>query len=725
MARSVTSSPAPRANGLLPNASVKGRYFSREISWIAFNRRVLEEAQDSSVPLIERAKFLAIVASNNDEFTMVRMAELWTLSRATGAAAETTEAHEARRIFDPVRLELNQLVADQYTCWSNDVAPQLAAQGYQIIPPAEWTDIDRETLRKYYLDQLEAVLTPLAVDPARPFPLVANRGICVAVQLVVNGVLPVAMTERKNALISVPSGNRLIALVSKPGTYALIEDIILANCGHLFPGHTLVSRCLFRPTRDGSLDIDEQDATDLLQEIEDELSSRDHGQVVRIEVEANGDPVLLSWLEERMHLSDADVVRVDGPLDLTFLFGVAGRLPERADLCDPPLVQSIYPPEEAWADPFACLRDDEILLHHPYQSFQRVVEFVERSADDAQVLAIKQTLYRTSGNSPIVKALIRAARSGKQVTVLMELKARFDEAANIRWARALEEAGAHVIYGLVGYKVHAKLTLVIRRDEDGIRRYCHLGTGNYNDKTARLYTDFSYLTCNEAVGRDVAALFNMITGYSQPPEWERLAVAPLTLRTQCVTWIRREAAHAKAGRAAKIVAKFNALVDEAMCEELYAASQAGVEIELIVRGMCILRPGVPGLSEKIRVRSIVGRFLEHSRVFYFHNDGEPVYAIASADWMTRNLDRRVECLVRIEEESLVARLQRILDITLADNAQARVLGTDGVYVRMRPARGDKLRPSQIALAAEAELASAGGNKAKKRGLTFIPRKKGR
>jgi len=723
MARTLT--PKTNSSDTALAAIPTARFFSRELSWIAFNRRVLEEGQDVNVPLIERAKFLAIVASNNDEFTMVRMAELRSLSRATGVAAETPEAHEARRILDPVRNALNLLVADQYTCWRTDVGPRLAHEGYEIIPPSGWSDIDRETLRKYYLDQLEAVLTPLAVDPTRPFPLVANRGICVAVQLVATGIVPTALETRKNALISVPSSNRLIALVSKPGTYALIEDIILTNCDHLFSGHTLVSRCLFRPTRDGSLDIDEQDATDLLQEIEDELSSRDHGQVVRIEVPANGDPVLLSWLEERMHLSDVDVVRVDGPLDLTFLFGVSSRLRKRVDLCDAPLMQSVYPPDEAWLDPFTCLRDDDILLHHPYQSFQRVVDFVERAADDSHVLAIKQTLYRTSGNSPIVQALIRAARSGKQVTVLMELKARFDEAANIRWARALEEAGAHVIYGLVGYKVHAKLTLVIRRDEDGIRRYCHLGTGNYNDKTARLYTDFSYLTCNEAVGRDVAALFNMLTGYSQPPEWERLAVAPLTLRTQCVAWIRREAAHAKAGRKAKIIAKFNALVDEAMCEELYSASQAGVEIELIVRGMCILRPGVPGLSEHIRVRSIIGRFLEHSRIYYFLNDGDPVYAISSADWMTRNLDRRVECLVRIEDDVLTARLQRIIDMIMSDNTQARILDVDGGYVRMHPASGDKARPSQIALAAESELASASGLKAKKRGLTFRPRKKGR
>jgi polyphosphate kinase len=699
------------------------RYFSRELSWLAFNRRVLEEAQDASVPLIERAKFLAIVASNLDEFVMVRLAEMRSLASKDGSDSESAAIADCRRHLDPARVEVQALVADQYRCWRDEIRPRLAEEGFTLIYPKDWSDVDRESLRKYYRDQLEPVLTPFAVDPARPFPLVANRGIHVAVQLVVDGSLPAAVETRKNALVSVPAGSRLIALVSRPGTYALVEDVIFTYLDHLFPGHRIVGRCIFRPTRDGSLEIDEQDAPDLLREIEEELQARDHGQVVRLEVEEDGDPAVLGWLEERMKLDHADIVRVDGPVDLTFLFGLPGKLPQRTDLCDPPLVQSVFPPDEAWAEPFAYLREEELLLHHPYQSFQRVVEFIERAADDAQVLAIKQTLYRTSGNSPIVKALMHAARAGKQVTVLMELKARFDEAANIRWARALEEAGAHVIYGLVGYKVHAKLTLVIRRDEDGIRRYCHLGTGNYNDKTARLYTDFSYLTCNEAVGRDVAALFNVLTGYSQPPEWERLAVAPLTLRPQFVSWIRREIAHAKAGRPARIVAKFNSLVDNAMCEELYAASQAGVEIELIVRGMCILRPGVKGLSDNIQVRSIIGRFLEHSRIYHFHNDGHPVWAIASADWMGRNLDRRVECLVRIENEALIARLERITEITLADNVQARRLESDGTYTRLRAARGQPPRPSQIDLAAESAQASATGAK-EKRGLKFRPRKKG-
>lgn len=709
----------------LNSADSVERYFSRELSWLEFNRRVLEEAEDGFVPLIERAKFLAIVASNLDEFVMVRLAEMRAVMNSDDSATNAAEALAARRDLGPIHEGVVRMQADQYTCWREEVGPLLAKEGFTIVAARAWTEIDRETLRKYYREQLEPVLTPLAVDPARPFPMIANRGICVAVQLVVDGALPVAMEQRKNALVSVPGGNRLIALVSQPGSFALLEDVILTFLDHLFPGHRIVARCLFRPTRDGSIEIDEQDAPDLLREIEEELSSRDHGQVVRLEVEAKGDANLLAWLEERMNLADADVVRVDGPLDLTFLFGVAGKLPTRSDLLDPPLVQVVYPPDEEWEDPFACLRDGDLLLHHPYQSFQRVVEFIEFAASDPQVSAIKQTLYRTSGNSPIVKALMRAARSGKQVTVLMELKARFDEAANIRWARALEEAGAHVIYGLVGYKVHAKLTLVIRRDEDGIRRYCHLGTGNYNDKTARLYTDISYLTCNEAVGRDVAALFNMLTGYSEPPEWERLAVAPLSLRPQFVTWIRREAKHAKAGRQATIIAKFNSLVDEAMCEELYAASAAGVQIDLIVRGMCILTPGVKGLSENIRVRSIVGRFLEHSRIFRFENDGHPVYAIASADWMGRNLDRRVECLVRIEDPQLTARLQRIIDITLADNAQTRLLEPNGTYVRMRPVLGEKARPSQVLLLAESQAASATGIKPQKRGLKFQPRTKGK
>jgi polyphosphate kinase len=528
--------------------------------------------------------------------------------------------------------------------------------------------------------------------------------------------------EARNAIVAVPGGNRLIKLTSGTGHFALVEDLVMVFLDGLFPGYRITGRCLFRVTRDGSLDIDEDQAADLLSEIEQELKSRERGHVVRLEVSADGDPSLRQWLVEQMRLDPLDVVPVEGPLDLTMLFGVPDRL-DRADLRDPPLPSYVYPPD--WDEPFAAIRAHEVLLHHPYQSFQRVVELVEKAAQDPQVLAIKQTLYRVSGDSPIIKSLARAARAGKQVTVLIELKARFDEAANIKWARALEDAGAHVIYGLVGFKVHAKLLMIIRREEDGIVRYCHLGTGNYNDRTARLYTDLSLVTANEAIGRDVSALFNMLTGYSQPPEWERLAVAPLSLRSRFQEWFRAEAAHARAGKGGRIIAKFNSLVDTAIVEELYAASRAGVQIDLIVRGMCILRPGVPGLSETIRVRSIVGRLLEHSRIYYFANAGEPTYAIASADWMTRNLDRRVECLVRIEDEALCERLQGFLDICLQDNVQARVLQPDGTYVRVAPKKGETARRAQDLLLQEAAAVSAQAGSVGRAGLRFKPRGKSR
>jgi polyphosphate kinase len=678
------------------------RYWPRELSWLAFNRRVLEEAEDPGKPLIERAKFLAIVSSNLDEFTMVRLAEL------REEAADPAQRPLRRRVMAEVR----RLVEDQYACWQGGVRPQLAREGMTIVPPWEWTASDRETLRKWYDDRLEPVLTPLAVDPARPFPILANRSIAVAVELV-----PEEGGEPRRALVAVPSGSRLIALVEGQGRWALAEDVVMAFLDRLFAGHRILARCLFRITRDGSLEIDEDQTTDLLSEIEQELSERDRSHAVRLEMVSGGDHDhgLQAWLLTALDLQPEDAVSVPGFLDLTVLFQVPDRLP-RPELMDAPFQPATYPAD--WEEPFARIRQGELLLHHPFHSFTPIVQLVERAAEDPAVLAIKQTLYRVSGNSPIVKALIRAAQAGKQVTVLIELKARFDEAANIRWARALENAGAHVVYGLVGYKVHAKLLLVIRKEADGIRRYVHLGTGNYNDKTARLYTDLSYLTDNEAIGRDVAALFNMLTGYSRPPVWERLAVAPLTLRPSFEAWIRREIQHAKAGRPARIRAKFNSLVDERMCEELYRASQAGVEIDLIVRGMCILRAGVPGLSERIRVRSIVGRFLEHSRIYEFLNGGEPEYGISSADWMTRNLDRRVEFLVRIEAPRLTAVLGGILDACLADTAQARELRPDGTYVR---AAGAERRSSQEELAAAA-LAGAEVAPPAAGGLPFTPRR---
>jgi polyphosphate kinase len=686
------------------------RYFNRELSWLQFNRRVLEEAADPANPLCERVKFAAIVSSNHDEFTMVRLAELWRMAHGKGEGE--LSQHDAATQLAAVRGDLRKVIDDQYRCWRDDLAPALAREGFALVAPRGWTERDRESLRVLYRQRLQPVLTPLAVDPTRPFPVVANRGLTIALQLV-----PEAGGEAKNALVAVPGGGRLIALPPPEKRWALVEDVVMAHLDDLFPGHRITARCLFRVTRDGALDIDEDQAIDLLSEIEQELSSRAHGHVVRLEIAADADPALRGWLCAAMGIDEADALPIDGPLDLTIGFQIPDKLADRPDLGFAPLPLHVFPPD--WEDPFARIRASDILLHHPYQSFQRVVELVERAADDPQVLAIKQTLYRVSGDSPIVRALARAARAGKQVTVLIELKARFDEAANIKWARALEQAGAHVIYGLMGYKVHAKLLMIIRRDEDGLTRYCHLGSGNYNDRTARFYTDLSLFTANEAVGRDVAALFNMLTGYSLPPEWERLAVAPLTLRSQTVAWLHREIEHAKAGRGGRVIAKFNSLVDEAMCEELYKASQAGVEIDLIVRGMCILRPGVPGLSETIRVRSLVGRLLEHSRIYHFANAGDPVYAIASADWMTRNLDRRVECLTRIEAPALCARLQTILDICLEDNVHARLLNPDGTYRRLKPA-GAPARSSMQRLVDEAATWSAKPDDAIPSALQFKP-----
>jgi polyphosphate kinase len=709
----------PKATSVFRSEGVKipdnSRYQRRELSWLAFNRRVLEEGQDSRVPLIERAKFLAIVSSNLDEFVMVRVAELAGQTGGKGAAAD-----EARALLAQIRAGMRAMITDQYACWRDEVVPALVDEGICIVQPQAWSEVDRETLRVFWRDQLEPVVTPLAVDPTRPFPMIPNRAITVAVQLASED------GEIRNAIVTVPRENRLVALVSQPGRFALLEDVLMHHLDALFPGHGIVARCLFRVTRDGAIDIDEEQAADLLSELEQEIFDRERGDPVRLEVVEGGDPGLRAWLEQRLELDAEAVTTVGGPLDLTFLFGIGDRIDQlpggpRPDLRDPPLPVLMHP--QAWDDPWAAIAAGDILLHHPYESFQRVVELVERAAEDPRVLAIKQTLYRVSGNSPIVKALARAARAGKQVTVLIELKARFDEAANIRWARALEDSGAHVVYGLIGYKVHAKLLMIVRRDEDGLRRYCHLGTGNYNDKTARLYTDLSYLTANEAVGRDVASLFNMLTGYSRPPELERLWVSPLTMRSSMVAAIRREAENARAGRKARITAKFNALVDEAICDELYAASAAGVQIDLIVRGMCILRAGVKGLSENIRVCSLIGRLLEHSRIYRFENAGKPIYTIASADWMTRNLDRRVESAVIIDDPRLTVRLQAILDLCLADDCGVRDLRPDGSYVRRTPRQAS--RPHSAIAAMSQEAASQGAHSVgEARQPAFRPRRKG-
>lgn len=662
------------------------KYFNREQSWLAFNERVLEEAQDETLPLLERLRFLAIVSSNLDEFVMVRLAELH--ANRHKPSDDPTGLSSMEQLHT-ARARVRAMTTAQYACWQDEIAPALALEGLRVVAADGWSNTDKESLAAHYYSALEPTLTPLAVDPTRPFPLVANRGLCIAVALEAEEG-HVGAPHR--ALVVVPKADRLIALPGEAGRFALLEAVVEQQLDSLFPGHRIVGRAQFRVTRDASFEVEEEGADgDLLNEMEEELRNRHRGRAVRLEVLHGADADLQQWLQEAMDLDADDVYPVSVPLDPTVFFPLSGQL-DRPDLCYKDFKQR--PIGVDWEEPFARMREQEFLLHHPYDSFEPVVELVQKAAADPAVLAIKQTLYRVSGDSPIVKALMAAARAGKQVTVLVELKARFDEAANIRWARSLEEAGAHVVYGLVGLKVHAKLLLIIRRDDDGIRRYCHLGTGNYNDKTARIYTDASYLTCNPAVGRDMSALFNLLTGFAQPPEWERLAVAPTTMRSSFVRWIRNEAEAARAEKPARIIAKFNSLVDCGICDELYAASQAGVEIDLIVRGMCILRPGVPGLGDNIRVNSIVGRFLEHSRIFYFLNGGNERMAIASADWMTRNLDRRVEHLVMIETPALKAELQAQLQIFLADNAKTRVLHADGSYSRRRPGANESVVDAQ-------------------------------
>ncbi len=669
-------------------------FVNRELSWLQFNRRVLEEAQLERTPLLERAKFLSIVSSNLDEFFMVRVAGL----HNPGEEFEDDPAGMTRlEQLDAVRQEARVLVNDQYDCCMKDVLPQLAGHEIHLRRPDTWDSDDYESMRHLYHDNIEATLTPLAVDVGRPFPLIANGSVYIALQLEATG----SDGETVNALVAVPKGARLLRLVSGEHSFALVDDVVETFSESLFPGYNVKASCQIRVTRDGSLDIDEDAANDLLSEIEQELHHRVQGSPVRLEINKSAPDELREWLTERLGIDTSDIYRVDGFSDLTFLMGLYGKL---ADVF-PQLCEEPHKPEAInldWSNPFARLREKELLLYHPYHSYQPVVDLIKQSASDNNVLAIKMTLYRVSGNSPIIKHLIDAVHSGKQVTVLVELKARFDEKANIQWARRLEEAGAHVVYGLVGLKVHAKLLLIIRQEEDGIHRYCHLGTGNYNDKTASLYTDYSYFTCNEAVGRDVSALFNVLTGFAQPPQWERLAVSPLTMRSTFYQWIDREIEHAKAGKKAEIKAKFNSLVDEGICRALYKASQAGVKIILIVRGICILRPGVPGISENIEVRSIVGRFLEHSRFFSFRNDGHATMVIGSADWMTRNLDRRIESMVRIEEPVLQQQLLELFEMFIKDNKQSRLMHQDGTYTMIEPEPGEATFSAQEYMIAQAK-----------------------
>ena len=665
-------------------------YENRELSWLKFDARVLNEAKDKSIPLLERLKFVSITSSNLDEFFMVRVASLKDMVHADYRKRDIAGMTASEQL-DRINTATRKLVESQYNTYNRSLVPLMAANGLHIIEKYEELTAEQAAyVDRYFEEDVYPVLTPMAVDASRPFPLIRNKTLNIAALLSskkdekhkdavefatvqVPGVLP--------RLVPIPADTSENFGEVEGRTFILLEQIIEKNIDKLFLNYHVLCAHPYRVMRNADLPIDEDEAADLLKEIQKQLKKRQWGEVIRLEVEASVDKKLLRFLKDELKVAEEDIFQISGPIDLTFLmkmYGLSGCDSLRYEPYKPQRVPEIEPGE----DIFEAIRVGDILLHHPYETFDPVVDFIRQAASDPDVLAIKQTLYRVSGNSPIIASLAQAAENGKQVSVLVELKARFDEENNIVWAKKLEQAGCHVIYGLVGLKTHSKIALVVRREEDGIRRYVHLGTGNYNDSTAKLYTDCGIFTCNEAIGEDATAVFNMLSGYSEPLSWNELVLAPIWLRTRFMRLIARETKHAREGKPAKIVAKMNSLCDEGIIAALYEASAAGVEIELIVRGICCLKVGIPGISENIHVRSIVGNFLEHSRIFFFLNDGEEELYMGSADWMPRNLDRRVEILFPVLDDTLKEKVKHILDVELADNTKAHVLKPDGEYEKI-------------------------------------------
>jgi polyphosphate kinase len=677
---------ALRPEGSPPSLADPALYINRELSWLAFNDRVLEEALDPRNPLLERLKFIAIYGTNLDEFFMIRIAGLKQQIEAEvhkrsddGLLPEEQLAAVAARLRPSLDL--------MTTCLDEELLPALASNGVKIVGYDALGADGRQQLKTYFQERVFPVLTPLAIDAGHPFPYISTLSLSLAVELreeIAGGSVDYV------ARVKVPPSLPRFVPVDAPAGerwFVLLEDLIAHHLQSLFAGMTIVGSYAFRVTRDADLDLQEDEADDLLRAIESELRKRRFGEPVRLECESGIPAPLRAMLRDALSLTDFDVYDIDGMMATSVLWALVG-LDEPA-LKEPPFTPSIPRRLRGATDLFAVIREGDVMLHHPYQSFDPVVQFVRQAASDPDVLAIKQTLYRTSGNSPVVHALIDAAENGKQVATLIELKARFDEENNILWARNLERVGAHVVYGLAGLKTHAKVTLVVRNEPEGIRCYMHFGTGNYNDKTAKLYTDLSLFTCRADLGSDVTQLFNSLTGFSKAESYERLLVAPTGLRTGFMNLIERETEHAKAGRPSGITAKLNAINDARITAALYRASQAGVPIELIVRGMCVLRPGVPGVSETIRVRSIVGSFLEHSRIFVFTNAGQREVFIGSADWMGRNLDRRVETVVPVLDPILQDVIcDDILDVYVRDNLRSRTLHSDGTYERRTPRAGE-------------------------------------
>ncbi len=682
------------ARALEPDRSL---FFNRELSWLEFNQRVLDEARDPSVPLLERLKFAAITATNLDEFFMVRVAGLFGQIH-DDVQQVPADGMTPREQLEAIARRVRRMRGDMNAAVVDELLPELRARGIALLEATELDRTARAELNETFHTQVLPVLTPLAIDPGHPFPHLRNKSL--------NIIAVLTGTHRHDAsrafaLVQVPSVlPRLMRVRSAEvdgirAAYVLLDDVIALHIGELFPGFRCVGAWTFRVVRNFDLSIDEEEAEDLLESVKQEVRRRDRGNAVAMTIDGGGAREAHDMLREALGLEESFVFAVDGPLNVPDLLSMGEVLGDDPAVRDEPFVPQVLPPFREAEDVFAIVAQRDVLLHHPYESFDPVVRFIDDAASDPDVLAIKQTLYRTSGDSPIVKALMRAAENGKQVTALVEIKARFDEENNIQWARKMEEAGVHVVYGLLGLKTHAKAALVVRREGGRLRRYVHLGTGNYNPHTARLYTDLSYFTSRADIADDTSSLFNLLTSCTAPATWQKLIVAPLGLHERVLGLIEREAAFARAGRKARILAKMNSLVDPDVIMALYRASQAGVEIDLIVRGICCLRPGIPGISERIRVKSIVDRFLEHSRIFIFEAGGaQEVYA-ASADWMQRNFHRRVEVMFPIEDESIKARIiDEVFAISWEDDVKASILSADGSYTRAKP-EGRPSRRSQL------------------------------
>ena len=678
-------------------------FFNRELSWLAFNRRVLEQAQSEEYPILERMRFLAFVSSNLDEFFEIRVAGLMQQVKS-GVIERGPDGlgpkEQLRRIQDIVK----RLVADQYHCWHTQIVPGLKQAQIHFCNYDALTRNEKKWVTQYFEEQVFPILTPLAIDPAHPFPQLTNKALYILASI---DDPETRIIERMMAIIPVP---RILPRIVKigvprrgePEVYIFLSDIVQRYIKKLFPGYRVRSATPFRITRNSDLYIDEEEVKNLLRKIEEELMKLHKGAAVRLEISSGADPLLLQDLMDASGLQPENVYTIEGPINPLRLMS-AYDLIDRPDLKFPPYVPRMPPEFEVPERIFEHIAQKDVLLHQPYDSFLPFVEFLNRAARDPQVFAIKQTLYRTSGKSPIVAALIEASRRGKQVTVLIELKARFDEANNIQWARQLEDVGVHVVYGLVGLKTHCKTCMIVRREGTGLKRYVHLGTGNYNHKTARLYTDLSYFTAREDIGKEVAGLFNTLTGFSLTPVFKKLLVAPFNLHHRLQQAIRTETKNAKAGKPARIIVQANSLVDQSIIEDLYRASQAGVKIDLIIRGICCLVPNMKGISENIRVRSILGRYLEHSRIYFFENSAgsKPLILAGSADWMPRNFYRRIEAVFPVEDPELRERMIHILDTYLKDTKNANLLRSNGAYQPARSGKNPILIAAQEIFAEEA------------------------